>query len=67
MQERNGGRRRDRGRGREEVDTGEEIQGRGIGGETYERWRNVTERNRQRGRDREERRRRRDRGEETEM
>ncbi len=31
MQERNGRRRRGRGRGREEVDTGEEMQGRGIG------------------------------------
>ncbi len=56
-----------RGEEGEEVDTREEMQGRGIGEETYEKWRNVTEKNRQRGRDREERRKRRDRGDETEM
>ncbi len=47
------GERMGKGRGRvkrrEEVDPGEETQGRVIGGETYERWRKVTERNRQRG------------------
>jgi hypothetical protein len=51
------------------------MQGRGIGGETYERQRKVTERNRQRGekeekkqrgRDRDVSQRERDRGEETE-
>ncbi len=45
---RRGGERKGKGRGRvkgrEEVDTGEETQGRGIGGETYERQRKVTER-----------------------
>jgi hypothetical protein len=61
-----------KGKGMEEVDTGEDPQGRIIGGETYERRRKVTERKqtkgkRHRGEKEENIQRRRDRGEETEM